>query len=311
MLNVCLIGYGYWGSKLARNIQNSGFFNLKFIVDKNQKNLSSAKKLYGYSLFFNNYKKILNNSNIDLVIISTPTLTHYNISKKMLLAKKNILVEKPIALNSRQVISLENIAKQNKKKIFVDYPFLFSGGVKYIKEIMQKNTLGKIQEIVSFREQAPIRKDSNVIWDLAVHDISIFTYLLQKLPYKISTIKQKNYKNVLLDTAIINLKYKNNLNILIKNSWISPTKIRLIKIKFEKGTIYYDENESLYKVKIFKNKTNNHWDYTQFIPEIDLSEPLSEMLRYIYFSIKKNKNIIFKKKFNLVITQLLEKIDKN
>ena len=116
MLNVCLIGYGYWGSKLARNIQNSDFFNLKFIVDKNQKNLSSAKKLYVHSLFFNNYKKILNNSDIDIVIISTPTITHYNISKEMLLAKKNILVEKPIALNSSQVISLNKIAEGNAKK---------------------------------------------------------------------------------------------------------------------------------------------------------------------------------------------------
>ena len=136
MMNVCLIGYGYWGSKLARNIQNSDFFNLKFIVDKNKKNLSSAKKIYGYATFLNNYKKILKTPHIDLVIISTPTKTHYTISKQILLSKKNILVEKPITLNSKQLILLEKIAKKNKKKIFVDYPFIFSGGVKFIKRII-------------------------------------------------------------------------------------------------------------------------------------------------------------------------------
>ena len=311
MLNVCLIGYGYWGTKLARNIQNSDYFNLKFIVDKNSKNLSLAKKIYGHTLFLNNYKTILKNPNVDLVIISTPTSTHYSISKKMLLAKKKILVEKPITLKMKELISLEKISKKNKCMIFVDYPFIFSGGVKYIKKIIKKKTLGKLLEIVSFREQAPIRNDCNVVWDLAVHDISILTYLLDKLPNKIDSIKQKNYKDTLPDTAIINFKYKNNLNVLIKNSWISPTKVRLIKIKFEKGTIYYDENESLYKIKIFKKRTNNHWEYNQYIPEIDLSEPLSNLLKYVYFSIRNNKNIIFKNNFNLKITQLLHKIDKN
>ena len=89
----------------------------------------------------------------------------------------------------------------------------------------------KIIEIESFREQAPIRKDTNVIWDLGTHDISIFTYLLKRNPFKIKTIKKNNLKSKHCDVAYISLKYKKNINVFIKNAWISPTKIRLIKIR--------------------------------------------------------------------------------
>ena len=173
------------------------------------------------------------------------------------------------------------------------------------------NLFGKILEIESFREQAPVRNDVNVIWDLGTHDVSILTYLLKLRPYKIKTIKQKNIKGNYEDTAYINLKYKKNLNVLIKNSWISPTKVRLIKIKFQKATLYCDENESLYKIRIYKKNTKNrNLKYNLEVPEIDLSEPLSELVNYISQSINNNKNILFENKFNEQVTILLEKIDK-
>ena len=196
--------------------------------------------------------------------------------------------------------------------LFVDYPFLFSGSINFLKEIIKKNKYGKILEIESFREQAPIRNDANVIWDLGTHDISILTYLLNKQPYAIKTIKKFSTGRSLCDCAYINLKYKNNINVLIKNSWISATKIRLIKIKFEKAIIYCDENESLYKIKIYKNKFKYNWEkYNLEIPDIDLSEPLSKLTKYIFYSIKNNKNLLFENNFNEKITLLLEKIDKN
>ena len=176
---------------------------------------------------------------------------------------------------------------------------------------MDENTYGKILEIESFREQAPVRNDVNVIWDLATHDISILTYLLKAPPHRVQTIKMKNSNSTFCNSAYINLKYKNNLNVLIKNSWISPTKVRLIKIKFQKAILYCDENESLYKIKIYKRKSNNNLSkYTLEIPEIDLTEPLSKLADYISLSIKRNNNRLFQNRFNEKITHLLEKINK-
>ena len=307
-----LIGYGYWGSKLARNFQNSTYFNISSIVDKKEISLNIAKKNFQAIKCFTDYKKAINEILLDLVIISTPTSSHFKIAKFALENSKHILVEKPLCLSLKQVKILNNLAKRKKKMIFVDYPFLFSGAINYIKKIIKKNKYGKILEIESFREQAPVRKDTNVIWDLGTHDISILTYLLKSQPTIVKSIKEQNIRRGTCDRVYINLKYNNNLNVLIKNSWISPTKIRLIKIKFEKAILYCDENESLYKIKIYKRGDKKNWtDYSLEIPEVDLTEPLAKMTAYIHNSIKKRENKLFEKNFNEKVTFLLERINRN
>ena len=311
MYKVCLVGYGYWGSKLARNFKNSDYFDLFSIADSKKVNLTLAKKRFPLISTYKDYKKSIKDNLINLVVVSTPTGSHYKIAKFALENSKHVLIEKPMCLSTKEVMSLNRIAKKNKKMIFVDYPFLFAGTVNYIKNIIDKKKYGNILEIESFREQAPIRNDANVIWDLGIHDISILTYLLKKQPYKTRTIIKKNFNNKLCDTAYINLKYKKSINVLIKNSWVSPTKIRIFKIKFEKAILYCDENESIYKIKIYKNKTRKNWkEYKLEVPDLDLGEPLSKLTKYIFYSIKTNTNKLFRNQLNEKITKLVEKINK-
>jgi predicted dehydrogenase len=305
-LRVALIGFGYWGPKLARNINNSNIFNIDFIIDNSKKNLEKAKKDFPLSVLLKNYKD-LKKKNIDLVVISSPTKTHYKIAKYFL-SFSHVLVEKPLSLNSNNIIDLEKIAKKNNKLLFVDYPFLFSGSINFIKTIIKNKKYGKLLEIESFREQAPIRHDADVVWDLGVHDISILKHWLNQNPIKIKSIKYNTVKTSKKDTAYINLVYKNNLKVFIKNSWISPTKIRLIKLKFERAIIYCDENEPIYKLKIYTKKNSTSLVYKLDVPELDLSEPLYNLIEYVGNSIFKNKNTIFSKNFNLDITKVLEKI---
>ena len=312
MYNTCLIGFGYWGQKLARNFQNSELFNIISICDNKKKNLKIAKKNYPSINYYNDYKSAIRNNSINLVIISSPTITHFKIAKFALHNSKNVLVEKPLSLSLSQVKNLNRIASKKRKMIFVDYPFLFSGTIKFLEKVISSKRYGEIIEIESFREQAPIRKDTNVIWDLGTHDISIFTYLLKRNPFEIKTMKRYNLKTKHCDVAYINLKYKKDINVLIKNAWISPTKIRLIKIKFKRATILCDENESLYKIKIYKNKkSSDQTKYNLIVPDIDLSEPLSNMVNYIYYAIKNNNNFLFENKFNEKVTRILEKINKS
>ena len=143
--------------------------------------------------------------------------------------KINVLVEKPLSLSIKEVKILESLAKKNKVLLFVDYPFLFSGSVKYIRKLIDNKKFGNLIEIESYREQAPIREDCNVVWDLTVHDISILHFLLKKMPNKYESLKFKTVSKNQADTAYINLIYKNNINVFLKNTWISPIKIRLIK----------------------------------------------------------------------------------
>ncbi len=304
--NVALIGYGYWGPKLARNIQNSDDFTINTVVDKSKKNLDIAKKTFPSSKLINSYKKV-DISKIDLVVISTPTKTHFELAN-FFLKYTNVLVEKPLALSSKNVIKLEKTSAKNKNKLFVDYPFIFSGSIRFIKDIIKKKKYGKLLEIESFREQAPIRYDSNVIWDLGVHDISILRYLLDSNPIKINSFKYNTIKTKQKDTAYINLEYKGNLKVFIKNSWISPIKIRTIKFKFDKAIIICDENEGIYKIKVYTKSNFKSSIYKLELPEIDLSEPLFNLIKYIGKSITNNKNPIFEKKFNIDITRILEKL---
>ena len=305
MYKVAIIGYGYWGPKLARNFQNSNYFNVKYIVDKSKKNLSNAKINFPLANLYTNYTLVKKNS-VDLVVIASPTKSHFTIAKYFL-KNTNVLVEKPLSMSLREVRLLEEISKKNKKLLFVDYPFLFSGSIDYIKKTIQSRKYGNLLEIESFREQAPIRKDSNVVWDLAVHDISILNYLLKQNPRHCKSLKIKTLNTSLADTAYLNLTYKNKLNVFIKNSWISPIKVRLMKFKFKKAILYCDENEGIHKIKIFiKNKSSSQYNIK--IPEINLSEPLSELVNYVHRSIVNGNNKIFENNLNINITKTLEKL---
>ena len=307
-IKVSLIGYGYWGPKLARNFQNSNFFNFSQIIDTSNKNLQKAKKDFPLAQVSKNTNDILKIKNLSLVIVASPTKTHFKIAKFVLENKKNVLVEKPLSTSLKEVKILENLAKKNNVSLFVDYPFLFSGSVRFLKKIIQNKKYGNLIEIESFREKAPIRNDCNVVWDLAVHDISILYYLLNRSPQKFTTLKIKNINKSIADTAYLNLFYGNKLNVFLKNTWIAPEKIRLIKLKFKNAIVYCDENESMYKIKVFHKKNVKKTEYSLEVPEIDLSEPLSVLVNYIHKSITERSNKIFGNNLNLNITKTLKKL---
>ena len=309
MINVCVIGFGYWGPNLCRNFSNADGYKLSAICDLNNKNLSSAKKKYPGTKCYKNFKDAIKSNNYELIVLATPTSTHYNLAKFVLNKPTNLLVEKPLCLNVKQHTELNKIAKKNNVKIFIDFPFIFSGSVKYLKNIINNNKFGKLQSIESYREQAPVRNDTNVLWDLSIHDISIIKYLLSGNNLQISNVLKNNQK-LNYSKIQINLLDKKGLNIFIKNNWNSPTKIRLIKFIFDKATIYCDENETLYKIKIYKKIKNKFNQYALEVPKIDLTEPLTNLANYILKILTNKKNVIFNDNFNLSITKLMVLLDK-
>ena len=306
--NVLLVGYGYWGPILARNFQSSLNFNIFAVCDTNILNLKKAKNIYPNSITFKDYQKAIKNSKIDIVIISTPTNTHYKIAKFALQSKKHVMCEKPLCLKIKEVKNLIILSKKNKKYIFVDYPFIYGESVTYIKKIIKEKKLGKPLIYESIREKAPYRKDANVIWDLGIHDFSILQHLMNTTPTssKVNIFKsQKNYKS---DFANINLFYKNNFSAFIKLNWASPVKIRTIKIYFEKGLLIYDENEDIYKISLYQKtkKGNKH----QF-PLVYFNETLKLFVDFIGITLNKDNFKDFDFNFSLKLTQSIIKITNN
>ena len=310
MINVCIIGYGYWGPNLCRNFSNANGYHLSTICDLNNQNLAKARKNYSGVKIYKNFKEAIKINKYDLIVLATPTSTHYTLAKFILEKSINLLVEKPLCLSIKHHFDLNKIAKKNNVKIFIDFPFIFSGSIKYIKNIIDKKKFGKLKSIESYREQAPIRTDTNVLWDLSIHDISIIKYLLDESELFILNTYKNNSKKINYDEIQINIANSTGIKIFIKNNWKSPTKIRLMKFIFEKATIYCDENEMLYKIKIYKSIKNKFNQHTLEIPKIDLTEPLSNLADYILKVLTKKKNVSFSDNFNLSVTKLMVLLDK-
>jgi len=310
MINVCIIGYGYWGPNLCRNFSNANGYNLSTICDLNKKSLAKAKKNYPGVKVYKNFKEAINLNKYELIVLATPTSTHYSLAKFILNKSINLLVEKPLCLSVKHHYDLNKIAVKNNVKIFIDFPFIFSGSIKYVKNIIYNKKFGKLTSIESYREQAPVRIDTSVLWDLSIHDISIIKYLLGDNKLDIVSIFKNNSKKLNYNEIKINLSNKKGLNIFIKNNWKSPTKIRLMKFIFEQATIYCDENETLYKIKIYKSIKNKFNQHTLEVPKIDLTEPLSNLANYILKVLTKKKNIIFNDNFNISITKLMVLLDR-
>ena len=310
MIKVCIIGYGYWGPNLCRNFSNANGYNLSTICDLNNQNLAKARKNYPGVKIYKNFKEAIKINKYDLIVLATPTSTHYTLAKFILEKSINVLVEKPLCLSVKHHSDLNKIAKRNNVKIFIDFPFIFSGSIKYIKNIIDNKKFGKLNSLESYREQAPVRTDTSVLWDLSIHDISIIKYLLGDNKLDIVSIFKNNSKKLNYNEIKINLSNKKGLNIFIKNNWKSPTKIRLMKFIFEKATIYCDENETLYKIKIYKSIKNKFNQHTLEVPKIDLTEPLSNLADYILKVLTKKKNVSFSDNFNLSVTKLMVLLDK-
>ena len=306
--NVLVVGFGYWGPILSRNIQANLRFNIYSICDSNSSNLNKAKNIYPSCFFYSSFQKALNNSKIDIVVISTPTNTHYRFAKMALIKKKHVLCEKPLSLNLREVKNLISLSKKNKKFLFVDYPFIYSESVTFIKNIITKKKLGKALIYESIREKAPYRKDTNVIWDLGIHDFAILQHLTNRNPikFKVNAIKtKKGYKS---DFANINLYYKNNFSAFIKLNWASPIKIRLIKIYFERGLLIYDENEGIYKIKIYKKSKQG---FNLQFPLVNSNETLKLFIDYVGNTLINDNFKNFNFNFSLNLTKTLLNITKN
>ena len=310
MIKVCIVGYGYWGPNLCRNFSNANGYNLSTICDLNKKNLTKAKKNYPGVKTYKNFKEAIKLNKYDLIVLATPTSTHYTLAKFILQKSINLLVEKPLCLSVKHHTDLNRIAKKNKVKIFIDFPFIFSGSIKYIKNIIDNKKFGKLKSIESYREQAPVRVDTSVLWDLSIHDISIIKYLLGENKLNVLNTYKKNTKKFNYHQIQINITNSAGLNIFIKNNWKSPTKIRLMKFIFEQATIYCDENETLYKIKIYKSIKNKFNQHTLEVPKIDLTEPLSNLANYILKILTKKRNATISDNFNLSVTKLMVLLDK-
>lgn len=237
---IAVIGSGYWGTIIINNLLNLKFKNIT-IFDTSVKNLLIIKKKFKIIKIEKDFSKILNDKNIKNIFIATPPSQNFNIVKKLIFFNKNIFLEKPGFSKFNHLLKIEEYLIKSKSKLMVGYIYFYNDYVKKIKSILDKNILGNIQYMSFSRKNlGPIRNDVDVDYDLTSHDLSIIFMFFNKLPKIISYNKYCLLKKNISDISNLHLQL-NKIKIDINNSWLNPTKERLIKIIGEKKMLLFDE----------------------------------------------------------------------
>lgn len=303
MISVGVIGCGHWGPNHIRIFSQSAFSKVLMCADLDEKRLGAITSLFPSIIPTNNYKDILNNPAIDAVVIAVPTQFHFAIAKEALQAGKHVLCEKPLSLDPKECLILEELAHQHKKVLMVGHIFVFNQGIVKMREYIQAQELGKIHYAHSERTNlGPFRYDVNAMWDLAPHDISIFNYLFDSPPVSVSARGHKCLGGNLEDLAFATLDYPNNIMANVHVSWLDPKKVRQITVVGDKKMVAWDDLNPEGAIKLFDKhveKTDVYYQtYGEFqllssegsimIPKIGSNEPLKAQAQYFVSCVEGN-----------------------
>jgi predicted dehydrogenase len=323
MINIGVIGCGHWGPNHIRNFTNLQNSKVIAVSDLDQNRLNNIKTQYPGIVVEKDYKNLLKNDNIDAVVISTPTKSHYKIAKDSLNQGKHVLCEKPLCFTVKEATKLVELSKSNKLILMVGHVFLFNNGIKEIKNLIVKKNLGNIYYISAIRTNlGPIRNDVNSVYDLASHDISIFNFLFDSLPIEVSAVGMCCLQTNIEDVTFISLKYPKNILANIRVSWLDPKKVRQITVVGNKKMVSWDDLSLTGPITIYDKgviKEPYYIDYGEFqlithegdafIPKIKKEEPLQAQARYFLECIENNKIKISNGKFGLDVVKVVDCIN--
>jgi predicted dehydrogenase len=313
-----IVGYGYWGPKVIRNLALIEEAKVVAICDKSAASRQKAEKLYSGVRVTDDANELMTSPDIDAIAVVTPVWTHYELAKAALENGKHIFVEKPFTSNSAQAEELIALAAKKNLKIMVDHTFLFTPAVQKIKELLQEGELGKLYYYDSTRVNLGLfQHDVNVIWDLAPHDLSIMDHLIEESPEAIVATGQ-THLNGHEDIAFITLYFPDKVIAHLNVNWMSPVKIRTTLIGGEKKMLVWNDIEADEKVKVYDKGVNvsgregvynmliNYRSGDMWAPRIEQAEALTRELAYFVDCIVNDKTPMNDGKAGLRVVKMLE-----
>jgi predicted dehydrogenase len=251
MINIGIIGYGYWGPNIVRNFNAANGANVVSICDRNMESLLRAKKAYPHVAITGDCDELLTSPSIDAVAVITPVSTHYELARKALENGKHVFVEKPFTRTAAQAEELIELASRRNLIIMVDHTFVFTGAVRKMKELLDQKTLGELYYYDSIRVNLGLfQPDVNVIWDLAPHDFAVMDFLIPEKPTAVSA-SGKAHVNGFEDTAYITAYFNSSMIAHFNVNWLCPVKVRTTLIGGEKKMLVWSDMEADEKIKIY------------------------------------------------------------
>lgn len=291
-MNFGVIGYGYWGPNVVRNLTTLEGSQVLTIADLSPSARTRAQKAYPGITVSSDPMDVISSTEIDAVAVVSPVWTHYELAKAALQNGKHVFVEKPFTSNSAQGEELINLAGQKNLKIMVDHTFLFTGAVQKICQLLDEGTLGKLYYYDSTRVNLGLfQHDINVLWDLAPHDLSIMDFLLKATPEAIVATGQ-NHLSAYEDVAFMTLYFPEKVIAHINVNWLSPVKVRTTLIGGEKKMLVWNDLVADEKLKVYDRGVNitsqdgvyellvNYRSGDMWAPQLGQVEALRQELAY-------------------------------
>ena len=311
---VALIGIGYWGKNILRNLYELKV--LHTLYDTNTELLKERIKQYSNVKIALSLEEVLNNSEIKAVCVATPASTHYNIAKEVLLADKDVYVEKPLALTVQEGKKLVSLAKKNKKILMVGHILQYHPAVIKLKEIIGKGKLGNIYYIYSNRlNMGRFRIEENILWSFAPHDISAILMLLEEEPSKVSTFGGKYITKGICDSTLTTLKFKRGVKSHIFVNWLHPFKEQKLIVIGSKAMAVFDDlsDEKLFiyphKIKWKEGQIPVAQKAKHYPVVVEKKEPLREEMQHFIECVEERKIPKTDGEEGLKVLKVLERAD--
>jgi predicted dehydrogenase len=322
-MKIAVVGLGYWGPNLVRNFLATDGVKNVICCDVHAKRLEKiASRFHGVETT-PDFDEVIRRDDIDAVVLATPVSTHYPLGMRALEAGKHLLVEKPLTLKTSDAEELIEAADKRGLTLMVDHTFVYTSAVRKIKDYLVSGEIGEVLYFDSVRVNLGLfQHDTNVIWDLAPHDISIMDFLVQKKPVSVMAVGVRHF-NGQEDMAYIVVNFPDNLIAHFHVNWISPVKVRKILIGGTKLMVVYDDMEASEKIRMYnkgvdvKGKDSLYQTLVQyrtgdmFAPHIDATEALGRMAEDFVQSILNGRKPLSDGMSGLNVVRILEAADRS
>lgn len=329
-INVALIGCGYWGPNLLRNLISNASCEVIWVAEPSQDRRNYVQRLYPRVKVTHKPRDVLQDKKVEAVVIATPVATHYELAVSSLKAGKHILVEKPIATTVPEVETIDGIRKKQGLVAMSGHTFIYNEAVRYLKRILDAKELGEIRYIYSQRlNLGRIRSDVNALWNFAPHDVSIIQYLLDNPePISVTSRGMDYVQPGINDVVFMNIEYPGKIMANIHVSWLDPHKIRRMTIVGTQKMVIYDdiaENKiSIYDKGIdrmavlgehmdFDNPSMfsfNHRSGDVILPKIEWQEPLKTEIEHFFDCIRQKTTCLTNTQHSKQVVRILSMASK-
>jgi predicted dehydrogenase len=252
MIGIGVIGYGYWGPNLVRNFSDQQDSTVQIVCDPRKERLDLITRQYPRIRVTTEAADVWSDPAVDAVVIATPTDTHFDLAMASLRAGKHVLVEKPIASGASQASRLIEEAARRRLTLMVDHTFVYTGAVQKMRELTHAGELGDIYYYDSVRINLGLfQRDVNVLWDLAVHDLSIMDFVLERQPNAVSATGLAHVAGKPENIAYMTMFFEGRLIAHVHVNWLAPVKVRRTLLGGSRRMIVFDDLETSEKIKVY------------------------------------------------------------